>query len=460
MTRHILYLSALAVLLGLTQTALTAEPENLAPKATATSPDGLVADGASSGPQAAIDGNPETYWDETDNQPEYRLKLDFPSPTDVAALRILGYLHHNFAPKDFEILCDGQVVKKVEAAAYRDNWLLIKLPKTTCRSLELKITGSHGSSPAIRELEIFATTEGLPVRAIESPSPKGPGYQWQRTDDSLALFNDGKVVWRSDHQAGLGKPCLHPVGLVDGTPLTWFRPADHPWHRGVWLTWKYINGLCYWEEGADGLSPGRTDVLRVKAAAREDASARIELDVSFHPPEQPPVMIEQRIINFSRPESDGTYRIDWQSTFVALDDLVLERTPILGEPDGVAHGGYAGFSIRMAAETRGWNVQTSEGATDQDAHGKPARWLAAGGKTPDGKPAGIAIFDHPQNARHPSPWFVAKDMPYYSPAVVFNEPLKLAAGESLTLRYRVLIYTGQRNKAALDKEWDEFRDSD
>ena len=42
---------------------------------------------------------------------------------------------------------------------------------------------------------------------------------------------------------------------ADGTTLTWFQPADHRWHRALWFTWKKINGIVYWEENAEGLSP-------------------------------------------------------------------------------------------------------------------------------------------------------------------------------------------------------------
>jgi len=128
---------------------------NIAPQGTATSPDGLEKDGESSGDQAAIDGDPATYWDEVDGKPLYRLLVTFKQPEKIAAISILGYGHHNYAPKDFEILCDGKAVKKVENAQYDSNFLLVRLDETTCTSVELKITGNYGNSPAIRELGIY-----------------------------------------------------------------------------------------------------------------------------------------------------------------------------------------------------------------------------------------------------------------------------------------------------------------
>jgi hypothetical protein len=136
--------------------ALFRSPDNLCRGATATNLDNLIPDGQGLGPFAALDGNPETYWDETDNQPLYWLRVQLKQPATVACLRILGYQHHNYAPKDFEVLGDGKLIQKVENAVYQRNLLTVDLPPTSCRTIELKITGYYGQSPAIRELGLFA----------------------------------------------------------------------------------------------------------------------------------------------------------------------------------------------------------------------------------------------------------------------------------------------------------------
>jgi HEAT repeat protein len=129
--------------------------ENLAPQGTATSPDELEKDGASGGDPAAIDNRPDTYWDEVDGRPLYRLVVTFKGPERVAAISILGYGHHNYAPKTFDILCDGRVVQHVVGARYEDNLLVVRFPAVRCTSLELRITGYYGRSPGVRELGIY-----------------------------------------------------------------------------------------------------------------------------------------------------------------------------------------------------------------------------------------------------------------------------------------------------------------
>ncbi|MDQ1257844.1 MAG: ThuA protein [Candidatus Hydrogenedentes bacterium] len=131
------------------------QAQNIAPQGKASSPDDLDSDGGATGDQAAIDGKPETYWDEADGKALYVLQVTFDSPREMSALSVMGYEQGGYAPKDFEVVCDGTVVTAVKDARYSDNLLFVEFPKQTCKEVQLRITGSHGNSPAIRELGIY-----------------------------------------------------------------------------------------------------------------------------------------------------------------------------------------------------------------------------------------------------------------------------------------------------------------
>lgn len=130
------------------------ELPNLSLGAVATSTTGLSPDGQGGPASSAIDGKPETYWDEVDNQKLYAIKVELKKPAKVMFLRIMGWQQGQHAPKDFEVLCDGKAVSKVTEAKYQANWLTVPLNGVGCRTVELKITGYYAASPAIRELEI------------------------------------------------------------------------------------------------------------------------------------------------------------------------------------------------------------------------------------------------------------------------------------------------------------------
>ena len=119
------------------------------------------------------------------------------------------------------------------------------------------------------------------LKVVSSQPPK---YGWKQADGVLALWNHDQVVWQWNYAAGLAKPYFHPVALTDGTVLTAPSPADHPWHRALWFSWKMLNGVNYWEENpATGKSDGVTEVRASKAVPHADSSARIEMSISYHP---------------------------------------------------------------------------------------------------------------------------------------------------------------------------------
>jgi len=296
-------------------------------------------------------------------------------------------------------------------------------------------------------------------QSVSSEQARGKSsYSWQQTDGSIALLNSKQTVWKLNYRKQEGRPYFHPLSLTDGTELTWLRPPDHPWHRALWFSWKYIDGLNYWDPE---LPEGQTEVIDVKSKLGTDYSAQIEMSIIYHPPQKPAVLTEKRTLAVSTPDKNGCYYIDWLSIFTAGEnDVLLDRTPIPGEKNGKSYGGYAGLSLRMAEHTKNWQFLGSEGPLKPESRGSKARWVDFSGSIADGGFAGVTIFDHPDNPRHPSSWWLSGSMPYFSPAILFHKPYTLPAGKTLTLRYRILIHTGHADKDMLEDKWKAFLTSE
>ena len=139
----------IAMLRGIDDTA-----KNFAIGAEATSPDKISPQGPRP-PSAAIDGNTSSFWDDEDNAKLYVLRVKFEEPTSINAISIVGWKHYDFAPRDFEIVCDGKVIASAVGLKYVKNYAAMNIPQTECETFELRITGSYGGSPGIRELGIF-----------------------------------------------------------------------------------------------------------------------------------------------------------------------------------------------------------------------------------------------------------------------------------------------------------------
>jgi hypothetical protein len=281
-----------------------------------------------------------------------------------------------------------------------------------------------------------------------------PEFTWQQTATNLALLNHGKLVWQVVFDPALPKSFVHPLATINGAELTVRSPADHLWHRGLWWSWKYINHTNYWEEDKKtGLSAGRTEITGARPAVNKDFSGQVEIDFAYRLPGQPPVMTERRVLKFSAPAVDGAYSLDWNATFKILQNVELERTP----PKKTS-GGYAGLSLRFPrAFVPTWKFLTSNGKNvAAEANGDKLKWVDFSGPAPDGMPAGIAIFDHPANVRHPNNWYLNQIHPFFSPALVYSAPLTCKAGEELKLRYRILVHPGAGDAAKLGAAFAEF----
>lgn len=282
---------------------------------------------------------------------------------------------------------------------------------------------------------------------------RGASFSWQTNATEVALLNKDKTVWRLVFDRAQPKVYFHPLSTVDGKVLTALRPADHPWHRGLWWSWKYINGLNYWEEDRQtGKSQGVNEFTGVNVSVRPDSTAHVVLTFSYHPPEKPTVLSEIRTLDMSCPDANGSYRIDWTSVFTVGDlPLKFERTPPR-EKGGASWGGYAGLSLRFPPGIKGWSFRTSEHAKSaMEGNGKGACWADFSGPE-----TGIAVFDHPSNVRHPSPWYLNQELPYFSPALLFDGPLDLAPRQELKLHYRILVHSKPMSEDTLKEEWQSF----
>lgn len=278
---------------------------------------------------------------------------------------------------------------------------------------------------------------------------------WEKGETSLALANQGKVVWRLVFDPAQPKSYFHPLASIDGHVLTAFEPADHRWHRGLWWSWKFINGVNYWEEDPKtGKSAGLTKLVGSEVEAAEDFSAKVRLDFAYQLPGQAPLLTEKRHLHIHAPDDDGTYVIDWNSIFTAADALVkLDRT-LPAHLGGVGYGGYAGLSLRLAQGLEGYTFRNADGETTAAAsHGKNARWMEMAGAD-----SGIAILDHPGNPRHAPPWYLhsSKTMTFFSPTPLFNEPLEIAPGKSISMAYRVIVHSVRLTPDKIEAQWKAY----
>ncbi len=287
-----------------------------------------------------------------------------------------------------------------------------------------------------------------------------PALRWETEPGvSLTLVRDGDVAWRFAYGSERSKPCFHPLAMPGGRVLTVDRPGDHPWHHGLWLSWKLIDHINYWEHEATGAPAGKTSWRLLDLDTHPDGSARWSMELAYGPRDGETVLRERRVIETTAPAADGSYAIDWDCAFTAVLDCVLDRTPPPGEPDGRPNGGSAGLSLRLV-NLADRAATTSEGPVAWNANERGrcvARAFDYSG-TLDGAALGVAVLEHHANLNSPTAWYAIRSatMSFVTPAVLVSRPHAMRRGESFALRYRVIVHPGRWDAARLREALAEY----
>jgi type 1 glutamine amidotransferase len=318
-------------------------------------------------------------------------------------------------------------------------------------------------------------TEWAATGKVTSPVPAGlalqrsddtMGFSWSETDTSITFLSKGNIVWQYNYNTIKGKPFFHPVNINKST-VTWLSPEDHPWHLGIWHSWKYINGVNYWEyDRSDGVTPfnflGVTEVREINITKRPDFSCIIDLEIYYHEQDKPDLLKEQCQIRVSAPDKKEQFFIDYSFDFKALAASVkLDRTPLLHQREGKSFGGYAGLSVRFSHDLF-HPVFISHDNSTQAAHGNSSVWKYVGLSNMKGAKVGVAIFTDAENLNYPEPWFMTfnEDHPFYyfSPAPIFHQPHTIKKGEELLMKYRMQFYSGNVTRKDLQVDYQQFLD--
>jgi hypothetical protein len=269
---------------------------------------------------------------------------------------------------------------------------------------------------------------------------------WQRTDTSIAWRHGSNVVWAFSFDSTKGKPFFHPLTGAGATALTNFKPEDHPWHYGLWFSWKYINRANYWEEDRNtGRAEGATRWSTPLIETTLEGAATIQLELTYTHPTGRVDMTESRRLHISAPASDGSYTIDWRGRFIAgKEGAILDRTPMPGEPDGRVNGGYAGLGLRMASSPFVMSTVCSTGLVNrfESDRARPAAPAVACNFSDAGRDVGgIAIFSDAANAGENAPWYVinSQQMRFACAAILAPAIRTLKPGEPLELNYRIVV---------------------
>jgi hypothetical protein len=155
-----------------------------------------------------------------------------------------------------------------------------------------------------------------------------------------------------------------------------------------------------------------------------------------------------------------------------LGSQVIDATFVLTAPETPVHFGdtkEGSFGIRVAETMKveaklGGKITNSRGATNEEAWGKPAEWVDYVGPVAN-KTVGVAILVHPSSFNYPGRWhvrtyglFAANPFGehHFTGAAEKTKGFTLDAGKSLTLRYRVVLHSGDEKSGRIADHWKAY----
>ncbi|TWT66928.1 hypothetical protein Pla123a_43570 [Posidoniimonas polymericola] len=267
---------------------------------------------------------------------------------------------------------------------------------------------------------------------------------------------------------GTPKPVLFPLVGPGGVRMTRDYPlvegtlgeaTDHPHHQSLWFGHGSVNGIDFWAigEGTGEIRHGSIEKVSSGPVGVIDSTS------AWVAPDGEEVCRERRSMQFRASENLRT--IDLTIVLSAGSDTV-----VFGDTKEGTMATRTRPELRLTASSRGANALptghavNSEGDKDQGVWGKRAKWVDYWGEV-DGERVGMAIFDHPQNLRHPTTWH-ARDYGLVAANPFglhdfLNEPsgsgdYRLNAGESLELRYRFVLHSDDAKSAGIPSRYEEW----
>ncbi len=273
--------------------------------------------------------------------------------------------------------------------------------------------------------------------------------QVQFKPDVIAVNVDGKPVTMFHYGSDAGKPYLAPIWSASGKIITRRFPMeqiegesrDHLHHRGLWFSCDEVNGVSFW---TNELTYTRKDMGRIVVRDTKwkdgEHAGTLTANMDWRGPDGRVMIVENRDMTFYSDPKNRT--LDFHITLTAQEDLTF----------GDTHEGF--FAMRLADNFKeinhGSSVDADGRVNMENIWGKRSNWVDYTGVI-DGEKLGVAIFDHPENPRHPTHWH-ARDYglvaanPFGAQKAFDTEEkealFQLKKGQKVVFRYRVIVHPG------------------
>ncbi len=291
------------------------------------------------------------------------------------------------------------------------------------------------------------------------------GVQIAQEDNLLRVTINGRL-FTEYHFKDVPRPYFYPLLGPADLPMTRDWPMksppgeehDHPHHRSLWFAHGAVNGHDFWSEAKDFGKIVHDGFTEIKSGEK---SGVIRSRDKWVMPDGSIACTDDRVMRIYD-RGDDSRLFDFEITIHASNgDVTFGDT----KEGAMALRLTETMRYKKADKTVGdGHIVNSNGVRDDNTWGKHADWVDYYGPV-NGKIVGVAMFDHPDNPRHPTTWHV-RDYGLFAanpfglhdfekkPAGAGD--FKIPAGQSATFRYRFYLHHGDEKEAKVAEEFANY----
>lgn len=265
-------------------------------------------------------------------------------------------------------------------------------------------------------------------------------FQFSSSEEGILLTEKGKPIFFYQKQtksldgAYPRANYLHPLYGLNGEVLTEDFPADHLHHRGIFWAWHQL--LVEGERVGDGWECKGIEWLVTNTdtnVSEEQATLRVQVDWRGEVKGEKTSLVREHT-TITCYTSNRNYReIDFEISLTAAGSNVW----IGGSEDAK---GYSGFSARVKLPADVLFRGPTGALVPIETAIKGGGWVDMLGTFGE-QQSGFAIIADTTGADPTPGWILRKERSMQNVAYPGRELIKIASGETLTLRYKVLIHS-------------------
>lgn len=284
----------------------------------------------------------------------------------------------------------------------------------------------------------------------------------------------------------LEKPVLYPIATVKGTVITRgfplntkpTDPTDHPHHIGMWFNYENVNGLDFWNNSYAIPATKKSTYGWIKTdkiiSTKNGDKGMLSYHANWTNQTKEILLEENTKLEFS--EVGNTRIIDRLTVLTAKSQVIFNdakdgllglrlahelQTPTDKDQKFTDDKGIVTIVKGGTDNAANGNYITSEGKMGDAAWGTRGAWCKVFGKM-NNDSVSVVMIDHHQNPNYPTFWhargyglFAANPL---GEKIFTNgkstKNLKLATGESVTFRYRIVL--DEDNNSISEKRINKF----